>query len=150
MLLRTEPACYFPEASRSRELTNEPPSAKIVEYRDESIVVDTNSPRPSYLVLSESFDLGWHARVDGRPASILEANLYFRSVPLTAGTHRVEFFYLPASYVWGLAHFLAFSDDSCPCRLAFSTTVFGNICHSDPRAQRTRPTAHRVLWLAPH
>ncbi len=104
VLLSTEPACYFPEPAGMRA---EPadidasPLAEIVEYRAEHIVVETRSAKPSYLVMSESFDPGWHARVDGKAATILEANLYFRAVPLPAGSHRVELFYLPASYTWG-------------------------------------------------
>ena len=107
VLLSTEPACYFPETARMRTEPVDPadidasPLAKIVDYRAERIVVETRSPKPSYLVMSESFDLGWHARVDGKGATILEANLYFRAVPLPAGKHRVELFYLPASYTWG-------------------------------------------------
>jgi hypothetical protein len=52
-------------------------------------------------VISESFDPGWHARVDDEEMTILEANLYFRALPLPAGAHEVELYYRPASYVWG-------------------------------------------------
>ncbi len=101
VLLSTEPACYFPEPSGAPAETHESPFATILDYRAERMVVETRSARPSYLVMSESFDPGWHARVDGKEAAVLEANLYFRAVPLTAGSHRVELFYRPASYIWG-------------------------------------------------
>jgi len=101
VLLRTEPACYFPRPAGSPAAADQPSAVRIVDYRPESMVIETSSPMPSYLVLSESYDPGWHARVDGESVTVLEANLYFRALPLPAGAHRVELFYRPASYVWG-------------------------------------------------
>jgi hypothetical protein len=105
VLLLTEPACYFPRstgaAAKSTESDDLPPGAHIVDYRAESMRIETRSALPSYLVISESFDPGWHAWVDGEEATLLEANLYFRALPLPAGAHQVELSYRPASYVWG-------------------------------------------------
>jgi hypothetical protein len=103
VLLPTEPACYFPPTrapARSAD-TGDFSGAHIVDYRAESMRIETRSTLPSYLVISESFDPGWHARVDGEEVTLLEANLYFRALPLSAGAHQVELFYRPSSYVWG-------------------------------------------------
>jgi uncharacterized membrane protein YfhO len=53
------------------------------------------------LVLSDTFYPGWKAFVDGKEEKILRANYNFRAVPLTAGTHRVEFVYDPLSFKLG-------------------------------------------------
>ena len=104
VLLTTEPACYFPGstgASGKPGEASDVDDVRILDYRAESMVLETRSAMPSYLVMSESFDPGWHALVDGVSATILQANLYFRALPLPAGEHRVELFYRPASYIWG-------------------------------------------------
>jgi uncharacterized membrane protein YfhO len=53
-------------------------------------------------VLVDAYDPGWRARVDGRDAPLLRANLAFRAVELPTGMHRVEFVFRPRSVVVGL------------------------------------------------
>jgi prepilin-type N-terminal cleavage/methylation domain-containing protein len=53
------------------------------------------------LVLLDSFDAGWHATVDGDPATIQRANLLFRAVRIAAGEHRIEFVYRPTTLYAG-------------------------------------------------
>jgi uncharacterized membrane protein YfhO len=50
--------------------------------------------------LTEAFDHGWRAAVNGRAATVLRANVAFRAVALPAGRHVVDFVYRPR---WGLA-----------------------------------------------
>ena len=47
------------------------------------------------LVVTEAFDEGWSADVDGRPAAVLRANGLFRAVRLGPGEHQVRFRYRP-------------------------------------------------------
>jgi uncharacterized membrane protein YfhO len=49
----------------------------------------------------DAFDPAWRAAVDGRPATILRANVVFQAVPVPAGAHRVELVYRPRSVIWG-------------------------------------------------
>ncbi len=73
----------------------------IIEPERITATVEIN--RPGVLVLADSFYPGWHAKVDGKDAEILRANLYFRGVVLnTPGTHEVEFVYKPASFTNGI------------------------------------------------
>jgi hypothetical protein len=74
----------------------------IVAEEPEALTVETSSSGPAYLVLSDSFDPGWSATLDGRPVPIRPAYLAFRAVYLPAGTHRVEFTYRPAGFRAGL------------------------------------------------
>ena len=57
---------------------------------------------PGHLVLVDTFDPGWRAAVDGKPTTLLRANVAFQAVPVPAGTHRVELVYRPPSVMWGV------------------------------------------------
>jgi hypothetical protein len=55
-----------------------------------------------FVVVTDAFDAGWRATVDGRTAPVLRANLAFRAVAVPAGRHTVEMVYRPASVTAGL------------------------------------------------
>jgi hypothetical protein len=78
-------------------------SARIVRDEPEQVEVETDSAGPAYLVLSDTWDPGWTATVDGRAAPIRPAWSTFRAVYLEAGPHRVSFQYRPAGFGTGLA-----------------------------------------------
>jgi uncharacterized membrane protein YfhO len=75
----------------------------IVTLLPDRLVADVQLSQPGYLVTTDGYDPGWKASVDGRPASLLRANVAFRAVPVPAGTHRVEQVYRPRSVSAGLA-----------------------------------------------
>ena len=58
---------------------------------------------PGLLVLTESFDPGWHARVDGAAAVVLRVNDVQMAVPLPAGPHRVTLRHEPRGLGAGIA-----------------------------------------------
>jgi uncharacterized membrane protein YfhO len=76
---------------------------KIARFQSESmrdVVVGTNSLKgritartPGLVFLSVPFSVGWHATVDGKPVKILQANLGFMAVPVSAGDHAIELHY---------------------------------------------------------
>jgi hypothetical protein len=57
---------------------------------------------PGLLVVSQGFDLGWSATVDGRDAPLLRVNQAQIAVPLAAGTHRVSLRYRARGMVAGI------------------------------------------------
>ena len=67
------------------------------------VEVETNSATPAFLVLTDSYDPGWQATVDGQPARIVRANQIFRSVQLPAGRHHVVFRFVPVWLYLGVA-----------------------------------------------
>ncbi|WP_240910936.1 YfhO family protein [Paludisphaera soli] len=69
----------------------------------EEVVVSVVAETPAYLVLADTFDPGWSATVDGKPAAIAPAYVAFRAVYLEPGPHRVVFRYSPAGFTAGLA-----------------------------------------------
>jgi len=81
------------------------PCAHRLEYRRASnhrMNATLTADCPGYVVFSETLDPGWRAFVDGRRVPILRANYAFMAVRVPAGTHRVEWSYVPASLPAGL------------------------------------------------
>jgi hypothetical protein len=76
--------------------------ARIVEELPERLVVKVGATAPAYLIVSDTFDPGWTATVDGAPAPIFPAYVTFRAVRVPAGSHEVVFVYVPAGFRLGL------------------------------------------------
>lgn len=57
---------------------------------------------PGWLVVSETFDPGWSARLDGTPVALQLAQGAFMAVALPAGAHRLELDYQPPRLRLGL------------------------------------------------
>jgi hypothetical protein len=68
-----------------------------------SMLVDVRARSPAWLVVTETWDEGWTATIDGREADVLPANYAFRAVRVPAGAHSVRFSYEPESFRFGVA-----------------------------------------------
>ncbi|WP_435015827.1 YfhO family protein [Tundrisphaera sp. TA3] len=77
-------------------------TARIMVDEPERVEVEVEARGPAYLVLADTFDPGWSATLDGRPAPIRPAFAAFRAVAVNAGPHRVVFTYEPAGFRLGL------------------------------------------------
>lgn len=75
--------------------------AEITRYRNLSVDLDVRMDRPGWLVLGDVNYPGWRVEVDGREERIFTAYYILRAVPLSEGTHRVRFYFLPGSVVAG-------------------------------------------------
>jgi hypothetical protein len=73
-----------------------------LELAPDRVRLEAELSRPGYVVLVDSWDPGWQATVDGRPAPVLRANVAFRAVPVPAGRHAIEQRYRPRSVTLGL------------------------------------------------
>jgi hypothetical protein len=71
--------------------------------RADSLGLEVETTGPAYTVVLEAFETGWKARVDGRSAPIVPANVLFQAVAVPGGKHLVSLEYRPASVVWGMA-----------------------------------------------
>ncbi len=81
-----EPLGLRPQASAG---AGQPDRARIVSYRPDRMVIETDSPAFRYLFLSEMFYPGWKALVDGQATRILRGNYLFRVLEIPAGRHQV-------------------------------------------------------------
>jgi hypothetical protein len=77
-------------------------SARVTRYSPDALTIETNAAAPVLLVVSEVYESGWKASVDGAAVPILATDHALRGVPLPAGAHTVELRYQPLSLTIGL------------------------------------------------
>ena len=83
---------------------------RITVFEPNRIVAEIETPGPGLVVVAEAYYSKWEARVDGKSANILPANLMFRGIPVaSAGSHKIEMTLSPGRLWWLLpAYLLAF------------------------------------------
>jgi hypothetical protein len=72
-----------------------PGTAALISYTNTRIEIDAESPDGGYVVLNDTWHPWWTAEIDGRPASLVRANVLFRAVAVPPGRHRVTFTFRP-------------------------------------------------------
>lgn len=77
-------------------------TAEIVEEVPRRVNVSVNMQTAGLVVLSDLWDNGWRADVNGVPVPILRTNYALRGVQVPAGSSRLVFRYEPSSFTWGL------------------------------------------------
>ncbi len=100
----------------------------VIRYEPERVVITATLAGEGYLVLSDTFYPGWRVWVDGQEERIHRANLLFRAVHLTAGSHTVEFRFQPDAVRLG----------ACISALTVALTGLGLAVLVLPQAPRAR------------
>jgi hypothetical protein len=59
----------------------------------DEIRLQSSNPEPGFVYVLESFDPGWSASVDGRPAHVLPANGFAIAIPVPPGSHDIRLIY---------------------------------------------------------
>jgi hypothetical protein len=77
-------------------------SVTLVERRPSRVTFLTRAVSESFLVFFDAYSEGWEVEIDGKMGRVLRADVCFRGVPLTGGTHRVVFSYRPPGVREGL------------------------------------------------
>jgi hypothetical protein len=77
-------------------------AARITEQKPDRLRVEVDLTGPGYLVVTQTFDRGWSATLDGQRATVERANLAFQAVRAPVGHHVVELTYRPPFLLWGL------------------------------------------------
>jgi hypothetical protein len=80
-----------------------PAEADIAFYATDKMEVRVRAPQAGFLVVSDNYDPGWSAAVDGAPVPVLRANYVMRAVRLPPGRHTVCFQYRPFWRIFCLA-----------------------------------------------
>lgn len=79
-------------------------SVRLVERGPGRLTLDATLPGDGVLVVFDTFEKGWRARVDGgRPQPVLAADAAFQGVRLSSGRHVVELRYRPPGLGAGIA-----------------------------------------------
>ena len=82
-------------ASRPGGVTPAASTARLVTYRNTTIVVEVDAERSGLLLLNDVWHPWWFADLDGRETPILKADVLFRAVAVPAGHHQVRFTFRP-------------------------------------------------------
>jgi hypothetical protein len=77
--------------------------ARVVHRALHEVRVEVDTCAPGHLVLSDAWDPGWRATVDGRKSPVFRANYLLRAVEVPEGRHTVVFRYEPDSFRYGSA-----------------------------------------------
>lgn len=95
IIFESDPQISFESESMDYEIENFKQEANTIEF-------DAISSNDAFLFLSESYDPGWQAFVDGRKVEIYKANQIFQTIFVSRGEHKVKFIYNPKSYKIGV------------------------------------------------
>jgi len=76
-------------------------AVEILTYEPGRIEIRAQPDSPAFLLLTEAYYPGWRARIDGQPADIYQADIYFQGVFLDPGDHEILFEYHPESFGYG-------------------------------------------------
>ncbi len=86
---------YLPLEARGVISAKRQPAARVLsaQFSNQEIVLRTDAPAPSLVVIAQSHYPAWRAYLDGRPARIWRANYAFQAVEVPAGKHQVQLRY---------------------------------------------------------
>jgi len=82
-------------------LTGPAGTARVLVDRPGHLVVETVAPGAQVLALTERFHSGWRASADGQALTTLRVHGDFLGSVVPGGSHRIEFRFLPDSFVRG-------------------------------------------------
>ena len=92
-----EASSFLPAANHQDD-----PDVDIVSSRLSSLSMRIRAPRPGLVYLADTYDNGWSATVNGRPAKIEVANYAFRAVAVPEGEVKLQFSYTPPGFNVGI------------------------------------------------
>ena len=78
--------------------------AAVTSYAPQRIALTTQNEQAGLLILSEMYERGWHAYVDGQQTPVQRVDYNLRGVAVPAGGHRVEFVYQAPAFRKGLGY----------------------------------------------
>lgn len=78
-------------------------TARLISYTPNTVKIAVKTDSPQLLFLSDTYDTGWTARINGRPANVIKADYAFRAVLVPQGESVVVFTYEPKSFWAGIA-----------------------------------------------
>jgi len=78
-------------------------AAHIDIYKPNDITISVYTKDTGLLVLTDNYDPGWHAFIDGEETDIYRTNYTFRGVIVPYGEHVIRFIYMPQTFILGKA-----------------------------------------------
>jgi hypothetical protein len=78
-------------------------TGRVIASTPEDVRIAVDAAAPSVLVVRTTYDPGWTATVDGRPAPVIATDHLIQGVPVPAGSHEIRLTYRDADLDRGLA-----------------------------------------------
>lgn len=78
-------------------------SVAVIDQSPDEVRLEVEAAAPALVMVSEAWDTGWTATVDGEPAPVLVADHVFQTVPVPAGPHSIVLGYDPPLLRLGIA-----------------------------------------------
>ena len=79
--------------------------ATIVAENPSEVTIAVSMDTPGLVVLTDMWDKGWQARLNGEPVPVLRTDHALRGVVVPQGVSVLKLSYAPASFRWGLVLF---------------------------------------------
>jgi hypothetical protein len=84
-------------------------SVKVEQTTGDTVRLDVTATAPGMVVMSDTYDPGWKAYVDGKQVQVYVADHALQAVPIEAGAHTIELRYEPLSLRLGILISAAFT-----------------------------------------
>jgi putative flippase GtrA len=78
-------------------------NVRVSKVDDSNWEINTQSEKPSLLVIGQNYYPGWQATVDDIEVELLRANYTQQGIQLPLGNHKIILEYRPVIFIWGLA-----------------------------------------------
>ncbi len=78
-------------------------AVSILRYEPTTIKLTVTTENQQFLFISDTFDAGWTATVNGKPTAVYKTDFALRGIVVPRGSSAVEFSYNPRSFETGLA-----------------------------------------------
>jgi hypothetical protein len=102
-----DPATTVILDAAARDVVTEQPAnpasetVEITSYEADQVVLKVHADAAGVVVLSETYEKGWHAHVDGDSVPVNQAYGVIRAIPVSAGDHTIVLTYDPWSLRYG-------------------------------------------------
>jgi len=85
-----------------REFNVKNTNINIIEYKNNEVIIETNSEDDSFLVFSDTYYPGWKAYIDGVENKIYKTNGILKGIYIPEGNHNIIFKYTPSFFWYGV------------------------------------------------
>ncbi|MBM3253375.1 MAG: hypothetical protein FJZ16_03905 [Candidatus Omnitrophica bacterium] len=101
-------ADYYPKDKLAslNDKVYEQDKIKVLNFSPNGITVRTHAGTDGFLYYSDGYDNAWRVFIDGKEDRVYRANLAFKSVFVSKGSHIVRFIYSPNLYKFSLLCYL--------------------------------------------
>lgn len=85
-------------------------SLEVTKFNANSIILTVTTNKPGLLLYTDTWDEGWHAKVNGNSAPVVKVFKTYKGVELNAGKYEVEFYFsnsvLNSMIIFNVAYFI--------------------------------------------